>query len=551
MKRSALFLLLTGLILTLLSSPAGAAAPLTVQINGGVVSAPADMNIIEGQVMVPLRWAADQLGASSVEWDSANRTVNIKTPQDFYRIEKLASYTRGLQSDIDEQNLQIWPLPDKFKNLQLPDLVPDRVWALELRHFNPESTDLTPPSDRDYITIHIASDDGLYEHSSIAHSIENRGGHYYLPMDWLEYLFKARVNYDPTGNVLSIQTPAIEKITSAIAMAENTLVPASADEAVKLWGRGEQTRNGALQYAALSPQLRQEADKSDYVHKSYWVTGFSSPQVGPITITIRDIISDTKIAYTLTFPEITSDSLDSTATEKIIVEKIQYNGQEGWFITQLLQSSGYGIIDGATSLLDSQNIDIDGDGQEETAQITINNDNQQWELTVKKDSSEAAAEIFKGDNKGFDASIVAAGHIIGPDTIDFLLATDYRSMPFGGCGYELYSLMDGDLCRNDLSVITTGTPFSIDVDENNRSAKIAANGTVTAVSLSDLDVHDYKLYGNDFCQNFFIEMSLQSVPGEVLPKIVTTEVIAAVLPQSLTYLHTTYKYVDGNWEAEK
>jgi len=29
----------------------------------------------------------------------------------------------------------------------------------------------------------------------------------------------------------------------------------------------------------------------------------------------------------------------------MVVEKIPYNGQEGWFITQLLQSSGYGIIE--------------------------------------------------------------------------------------------------------------------------------------------------------------------------------------------------------------
>lgn len=548
MKRSAIFLLLIGSIIALFGRPVLAAPPLTVQINGSVVNAPADIDIVEGQVMIPLRWAAEQLGASSVQWDSATRTVTIKTQQDFYNIEKLASYARGLQSSADEQDEQIWPLPEKAKNLHLSYAVPNREWVLELNQYKAKRLDPTQP--RDHICIRIATDDGLYEHSSVVYSAENRQDHYYLPMDWLEYLFNARVNYNDATNVLSIQTPDLGKIKSEIALIENALIPASADEAIKLWGRGEQARNGALQYAALSPQLRQEADKSYHVRQTYWVTGASSPWVGPITIINRDELSDTKIEYTISFPEITSSPPNTTATEKMVVEKLLNNGQEGWYITQILQSSNYGIIEGYASLLDSIDTDIDGDGKNETAQIMVNNDNKKWELAVKKDGSEATAEIFKGNKKGFSASI-AAGHIISSDTIDFLVITDYRSMPFGGCGYELYSLKDGALTQLDFSNITNGTLFSINVDENNRSAKIAANGAVTVVPLSDWDLHGYKLYENEFCQDFFIEMNLQSVKGEVLPELVTTEVIAATLPHHLTYLNTTYKYVNGAWKIEK
>jgi len=346
MKRSAIFLLLIGLIVISFSRPVLAAPPLTVQINGSAVNAPADMNVIEGQVMVPLSWAAGQLGADSVQWDSATRRVTIKTSQDFYNMEKLASYANALQSSADEQDEQIWPLPDKAKNLDLSYAVPNREWVLNLKQFKPERVGLALPIDRDQINIHITSDDGSYEHSMWVHSIENHQDHYYLPMDWLEYLFKAKVNYDQTTNVLSIQTPDLDKIKSEIALIENTLIPASADEAIKLWGRGEQARNGALQYAALSPQLRQEADKSNYVRQSYWVTGGSSPSVGPITIINRDELSDTKVEYTLSFPEITSNPPYTTATEKMVVEKLlNKNGQEGWYITQILQSSDYGIVE--------------------------------------------------------------------------------------------------------------------------------------------------------------------------------------------------------------
>lgn len=316
-------------------------AAITVQINGSTVTAP-DMEVVGGQVMVPLRWAAEQLGVGSLQWDPATRTISIKTRHDFYNMEKLASYARGLQSNTGEKNKQIWPLPEKVKNLQLSYAVPSRAWVLNLNRDKAFSS--TQP--REHIYIRITSDDSLYEHGSATHSAENRQDHYYLPMDWLEYLFNARVNYNDAANVLSIQTPDPDKIKSEITLIENALIPSSADEAVKLWGRGEQIRCGALQYAALSPQLRQEADKSYYVRQSYWVTGGSSPWVGPITITNRNKLSDTRIEYTISFPEITSDPPNTTATEKMVVEKLLYNGREGWFINQILQSSNYGIIDG-------------------------------------------------------------------------------------------------------------------------------------------------------------------------------------------------------------
>lgn len=325
-----------------------AAPPLTVQINGSVVNAPADMDVIDGQVMVPLRWMAEQLGASSVQWDPATRTVTIKTPQDFYSMEKLASYAVGLQSYPYEEKRQIWPLPEKAQDLHLSAAVPARQWVLELPH---KGEQLDPSRAYDKVCIRISSEDNLYEHSSMANSADNRQGHYYLPMDWLEKLFHARVNYDQAANVLYIQTPDLEKIKSEIGLIENSLIPTSADEAVKLWGRGEQVRNGALQYAALSPQLRRQADQSICARETYWVTGGSSPWVGPITIINQDILSDTKIAYTISYPEITSSPPHTTATEKMVVEKLLYNGREGWFITQLLQFSPYGIIQGPDNIL--------------------------------------------------------------------------------------------------------------------------------------------------------------------------------------------------------
>lgn len=320
------------------------AGMLRLHLNGFAVNAPPDMSVIEGQVMVPLRWSADMLGATAVEWDNATRTVTITTPQDFYSLEKLSSYASALQNPIEVYNEQVWPLPDKARNIVPTDLLPNRQWALELEQFKPMAKGLFLPAPRDYITITIASNDGLYEHSSVVHSIENHQGHYYLPMDWLEYLFNARVSFNEAANILTIITPDLGKIISEIERIEAALSPGNADEAVKLWGRGLQTRNGALQYAALSSRLRQEADESPYVRQSYWVTGCSSPQVGPISIESREQLSDTKVEYTISFPEIFSGQIHAIAREKMLVEQLSDGNQKGWFITQMPQSSGYGLI---------------------------------------------------------------------------------------------------------------------------------------------------------------------------------------------------------------
>ena len=319
-------------------------ARLQVQLNGVPVNAPPYISVNYDQVMVPLRWSANLLGAASVDWDAATRTVTITTPQDFYNMEKYGSYAAALNPPV-EFNDKIWPLTDKVKEIEVPDLTSNRLWVLNLQQFKPENAETQP---HDNITITITSPDGIYTHSSVANSIENHQGHYYLPMDWLEYLFSVRVSYNEAANILDIQTPDPDQIKSELARIEKALIPDNADDAVKLWGRGMQTRNGALQYAALSPQLRQEADKSPYVQQSYWVTGCSSPQVGPVTIASRNALSDNKIEYTISFPEIFASQTHATATEKMVVEKLSDNGQDGWFITQILEASGYGIINDAS-----------------------------------------------------------------------------------------------------------------------------------------------------------------------------------------------------------
>lgn len=68
---------------------------------------------------------------------------------------------------------------------------------------------------------------------------------------------------------------------------EKALAPATPRAAVEEWARGVQTRNGALQYALLSPELRQQK-YADFVSLE-WVTGASSPWVEKYGVVNKEV----------------------------------------------------------------------------------------------------------------------------------------------------------------------------------------------------------------------------------------------------------------------
>ncbi len=196
--------------------------------------------------------------------------------------------------------------------------------------------------------------------------------------------------------------------------------------------------------------------------------------------------------------------------------------------------------------------DFGGDGEMETAELVASEyDSRKWTLVCMDGGSEASVPVFEGYEYGFGTSI-AAGYLFSEDSVIFLVSSDLRSMPFGGSHYELYSLHGGTLSKIDLSEIMDGTYFDVTVDESNKAATLAANGCETTVGLSDFALSDYKLYGKEFCQAFFVGMKLQiqSIEGRAFPELVTTEAIAAVLPNALTDLHTRYRYVDSAFQAQ-
>ena len=123
-----------------------------------------------------------------------------------------------------------------------------------------------------------------------------------------------------------------------ISLLEKALIPQTAEDAALTWAEGVQTRNGALQFAVLSPELQTKM-KADYVAMN-WITGVSSPWVERYQIT-RQVQQDKGWKFEIEYEMMTSTGLAGTQSDRIRVA--QLNGDcaslEGWYITQLNSSA--------------------------------------------------------------------------------------------------------------------------------------------------------------------------------------------------------------------
>lgn len=323
-------------------SQSSATQPLTIQVNGSDVAVPAFTHVSGGQVMIPIRWIAGELGATSVQWEPEKHTVSIYTNEDFYHLSKLESFEDALGTTTDSDS-KLLPLPARVASISAAPFLDPKIFeelnTLTQKYFSPSHPDRK-------ILVSVINKDQSYSYSYVVYCFENHDGHLYVPMCLLEFLFYTTFNYNKDVNRLIIHTPDPNKVEQQLAQIEDVLTPKSPEEAMNLWGRGEQTRNGSLQYTALSPDLRRQVDKRFLEDGGFgfWVTGCSSPWVGPITVQEEKKISDTETEFTVTFPEITSAPPNATGVEKFDVEQLTFGGKEGWFITKMLQSSGYGLL---------------------------------------------------------------------------------------------------------------------------------------------------------------------------------------------------------------
>lgn len=114
-----------------------------------------------------------------------------------------------------------------------------------------------------------------------------------------------------------------------IQLLEDALAPKDALSAAEAWAEGVKMRNGALQYAVMSPALRNE--KYEYFSDLNWVTGTSSPWVEKYTVKELSKVEDKSAVYEVEFIYTEATGSKLTEVQYITVEKIDSK----WFVTSI------------------------------------------------------------------------------------------------------------------------------------------------------------------------------------------------------------------------
>jgi hypothetical protein len=131
----------------------------------------------------------------------------------------------------------------------------------------------------------------------------------------------AAVSWDGESSTVQIQDNRTRLLEAALA-------PNTANEAAGKYAEAVKTRNGALQYAVMSDELKEQNRKS--LEELNWVTGTSSPWVADYKIE-RTQGSDTRWTYQIHFIWTSSTGEREPSVETIVVEQ----RNDHWFVTQV------------------------------------------------------------------------------------------------------------------------------------------------------------------------------------------------------------------------
>ncbi|MCR8642715.1 hypothetical protein NV379_08570 [Paenibacillus sp. N1-5-1-14] len=146
-----------------------------------------------------------------------------------------------------------------------------------------------------------------------------------------------------------VDMPEASKVAMQLKRLESGLVAEKPEVAVETWIRGVQRRNGAMQYAVLSPALREQTKKE--FEDFFWVTGGSSPHMGKVEKLNSKELSSDQVQITFDYPLIASGQTYATGSASIIVDLVNKD-YDTWAISkiELKDPDDTGIMIGATKM---------------------------------------------------------------------------------------------------------------------------------------------------------------------------------------------------------
>jgi hypothetical protein len=152
-------------------------------------------------------------------------------------------------------------------------------------------------------------------------------GRVLVPVRVISEALGVDIEWDSKQNAVLINAEKNKSEDLRISNLERALAPEEPLEAVNSWAKGVKTRNGALQYAVMSPELREEY--YDELSEG-WSTGVSSPWVDSYEITERGV-EDGNYKFEVTFTYTDSTKNTFTETQFVTVQKFE----DHWFVANI------------------------------------------------------------------------------------------------------------------------------------------------------------------------------------------------------------------------
>ncbi len=156
-------------------------------------------------------------------------------------------------------------------------------------------------------------------------------GRVVAPVRWVAAALGADVTWEEATRTVRVNVPQLESLERQITLLHNALAPTSPREAVEKWATGVKTRNGALQYAVLSPELKEKM-RPEY-EECGWVTGVSSPWVERCEITRETKKKDGAWECEVRFEMMASTGPAGSYTARVTVKQYERH----WFVAQIMR----------------------------------------------------------------------------------------------------------------------------------------------------------------------------------------------------------------------
>lgn len=290
---------------------------------------------INGQIYVPFKWLLNEVGIQDFKWEDGKQGGNTKA----YITVEVPAYFWDFYYDLltwglepDEEGSTNMPLPDSLKGLIAKKTI-DESQVKNIKILNAKPIDLTVTSQG-------------YETGQVIYNYKIVKGTLYIPVDEVKRYFGIEgVTVDKATNKAVLEyIPQKElqtKLTEQIAQLNQKLKFQKPEDVLAVWIRGQQMRNGSLQYAMLCSDLQQKVLPE--VKTRGWVTGGSSPSLrgGKVTVKNEEKVDDHTIRYTVQYESMLQGKVYETLEQVVELKAYEEEGTTYWCISKVTGDVGY------------------------------------------------------------------------------------------------------------------------------------------------------------------------------------------------------------------